>query len=121
MKISSTLVLAAMAAINAEVALAKCYAGAWSFPNKAEAREWVNHACRANGGMFTGYFAPGQTKKMCPKSQYGSKFGTNFEVQNLNNNAGFDLGDDDCYKRLVSEIDSCQYGGESSYSGWRFK
>jgi hypothetical protein len=116
MKISATLALAAIASINAEVAMARCYAWGWGTPS--EAKGWVDFACRGNGGMFTGNFAPGQTKSMCPKS---GSLGTLFEVQNQNTNQGFDLGDDDCIKRLYSEIDSCNWGGESSYSGWRFR
>ena len=71
--------------------------------------------------MFTGNFASGQTKSMCPKSKFDRYSTTKFEVQNQNNGQGFDLGDDDCVKRLYSEIDSCNWGGESSYSGWRFR
>jgi hypothetical protein len=121
MKISSTLALAVIAAINAEVATARCFSWGWSFPDKAESREWVNHACRGNGGMFTGNFAPGQKKSMCPQTKYSGGMKVKFEVQNLNNNQGFDLGNDDCYNRLVSEINSCNWGGESTVSGWYFR
>jgi hypothetical protein len=120
MKISATVALAALVSINAEVASARCFAWGWSQDNK-EAKAWVDFACRGNGGMFTGNFAPGQTKSMCPKSKYSNLGTTKFEVQNQNTNTGFDLGDDDCVKRLYSEIDSCNWGGESSYSGWRFR
>jgi hypothetical protein len=120
MKISATVALATLISINAEVASARCFAVGWSL-DKQEAKGWVDHACRANGGMFTGNFAPGQTKSMCPKSKYSNSGKTKFEVQNQNKNTGFDLGDDDCVKRLYSEIDSCSWGGESSYSGWRFR
>jgi hypothetical protein len=120
MKISATVALAALVSVNAEVASARCFAWGWSQDNK-EAKAWVDFACRGNGGMFTGNFAPGQTKSMCPKSKYSNLGTTKFEVQNQNTNTGFDLGDDDCVKRLYSEIDSCNWGGESSYSGWRFR
>jgi hypothetical protein len=71
--------------------------------------------------MFTGYYNPGQTKSMCPSSSNPNNAKVKIEVQNQNPNAGFDLGDDDCVKRLNSEVDSCSWGGESSYSGWRFR
>jgi hypothetical protein len=116
MKISATAALAVIASINAELAMARCYKWGWGTPT--EAKGWVDFACKGNGGMFTGNFNPGQTKSMCPKS---GSLGTLFEVQNQNPNQGFDLGDDDCVKRLYSEIDSCHWGGESSYSGWRFR
>jgi hypothetical protein len=120
MKISATVAMAIIASINAEVALARCFAWGWGM-DKAEVKGWVDFACRGNGGMFTGYFNPGQTKTMCPSSKYPNNAKVKVEVQNQNNNAGFDLGDDDCVKRLYSEIDSCSWGGESSYSGWRFR
>jgi hypothetical protein len=118
MKISATIALAVISSINAEVAMARCFAWGWG-TDKAESKQWIDFACRGNGGMFTGNFAPGQTKSMCPTSKGGQN--TKFEVENQNKNQGFDLGDDDCYKRLNSEIDSCNWGGESSYSGWRFR
>jgi len=71
--------------------------------------------------MFTGNIAPAQTKSMCPSSKYPNNAKVKFEVQNQNTNQGFDLGDDDCVKRLYSELDSCKWGGESTYSGWRFR
>jgi hypothetical protein len=53
--------------------------------------------------MFTGNYAPGQTKAMFPEttrqgldpSGYAGK--VSFGYQNLNKNTRFDLGDDDCY------------------------
>jgi hypothetical protein len=108
MKISATVALAVIASINAEVAMAQCFAEGWSLDNN-EAKAWVNDACRSNGGMFTGNFAPGQTKSMCPSSRFSGNLKTKFEVQNQNTNQGFDLGDDDCVKRLNSEIDSCKW------------
>ncbi|KAM0702531.1 hypothetical protein Q7P35_009960 [Cladosporium inversicolor] len=120
MKITATLALAIIASINAELAMAKCFAGGWGF-DTAETKAWVDFACRGNGGMFTGWFSPGQTNSMCPSSKYPNQANVKFEVQNQNTNTGFDLDDDDCVKRLYSELDSCQWGGESTYSGWRFK
>jgi hypothetical protein len=120
MKISSTVALAVIASINAEVAMASCFSWGWALDNN-EAKGWVNDACRSNGGMFTGNFAPGQTKSMCPSSRFQGNLKTKFEVQNQNTNQGFDLGDDDCVKRLNSEIENCKWGGESTYSGWRFR
>jgi hypothetical protein len=120
MKFSASVAIAIIASINAQVATARCFAWGWGL-DKTEAKAWVDFACRGNGGMFTGNYSPGQTKSMCPHSKYSGNANVKFEVQNQNNNAGFDLGDDDCVKRLHSEIDSCSWGGESSYSGWRFK
>ena len=44
-----------------------------------------------------------------------------FSVRNENKDAGFDLGDDDCYKRLYDEIFGCDKGGQSTISGWNFR
>ncbi|GAB7325757.1 hypothetical protein MBLNU13_g09710t1 [Cladosporium sp. NU13] len=90
-KISATLALAVIASINAEVAMARCYKWGWGTPTQAKG--CVDFACRGNGGMFTGNFAPGWTKSMCPKS---GSLGTSFEVQNQNTNQGFEFGDDYC-------------------------
>ncbi|GAB7359176.1 hypothetical protein MBLNU230_g5243t1 [Neophaeotheca triangularis] len=121
MKISSTLIaLAGIASLNADGAMAKCFGSGDAWPSKVEARSWVEFACKGKGGMFTGNFAPGQTKSMCPTSKYGGKK-VAFQVQNLNTKTGFDLGDGDCYNRLNSEITKCQYGGETNAAGWRFK
>ena len=103
------------------LASAGCYSSGSTFPNRDEALSFVHDACYNNGGMFTGQYSPGQTKSMCPHSKYSGNANVKFEVENQNKNAGFDLGDDDCVKRLYSEIDSCSWGGESSYSGGRFK
>lgn len=99
---------------------AGCYGSGDSWPNTEEARSFVQNACYNNGGMFTGWYAPRQTKSMCPRSG-GKSLGLLFEVQNLNTGAGFDLGDDDCYQRLTNEIFGCGNGGESTVSGWRFR
>jgi hypothetical protein len=59
---------------------------------------------------------------MCPKSKYDFDHpNTLFQVQNQNPNESFDLNDDDCYNSLLSEIEKCTVGGESAYSGWRFR
>jgi hypothetical protein len=124
MKFSSTLAIAALAALNAEIASARCFLVGYGYSSKDEAKGWANDACRNNGGMFTGNYAPGQKKSMCPETKYnaqGNARKVKFEVTNLNNNQGFDLGDDDCYKRLVSEIDSCRWGGETTVAGWKFR
>lgn len=120
MKISTTLTLAGIAIFNAPGAVASCYGSGNIWLDRGEAQEWVRFACKGNGGMFTGWFAPGQTKKMCPASKWGGQT-AGFEVQNLNNNQGFDLGDQDCFDRLWSEISNCLYGGTSTVAGWRFK
>jgi hypothetical protein len=119
MKISPTAAFAVIAC--AEVATARCFFWGWDY-NKEEAKGWINDACRAKDGMFTGGFAPGETKMMCPKSKYGYEHpNTLFQVQNQNPNESFDLNDDDCYNSLLSEIEKCWAGGESAYSGWRFR
>lgn len=127
MKFSIALAIVVFASLNAEVATARCFTSGIPPSRKEEARGWASDACRKNGGMFTGNYAPGQTKAMCPEttrqgldpSRYARK--VKFEVQNLNKNTGFDLGDDDCYNKLVSEINSCTYGGETITAGWRFR
>jgi hypothetical protein len=120
MKISVSVALAVIASINAEVAMARCFVWGYS-GDKEEAKGWIRDACYKQNGMFTGGFAPGQTKWMCPKSKYTNLGKTKFEVQNQNTKQSFDLGDDDCYNSLRSEIEKCQWGGESSYAGWRFR
>lgn len=109
----------AITSLAAQGAMAGCYGSGNIWLDTSEAQEWVRHACKDNGGMFTGFYNPGQTKKMCVASKWGGQ--TNgFEVQNLNNNQGFDLGDNDCFDRLNSEI-NCLFGGTSTVAGWRFK
>jgi hypothetical protein len=101
-------------------AQAGCYTSGDTWPNKEEARSFVENACKGANGMFTGDFAARQTKSMCPRS--GSKsLGLQFEVQNLNANTAFNLGDQDCYDRLNNEIFGCDHGGESTVAGWRFR
>lgn len=112
--------LASVLALGVQTASATCYGSGDAWPNQEEARSFVQNACYNNGGMFTGSYAPLQTKAMCPRSG-GRQLGLLFEVQNLNTNTGFDLGDDDCYNRLTAEIFGCGNGGESVVAGWRFR
>lgn len=121
MKTSTILVaLGGVLSFGVQSVSANCYGSGDSWPNMEQARAFVQDACYKQGGMFTGNFAPRQTKSMCPRS--GSKnLGLLFEVQNLNTNTGFDLGNDDCYKRLTNEIFGCGKGGESTVAGWRFR
>lgn len=117
MKFSATLAVAVIASINAEVATAICYGKpGWGVP-AGLARDWVKFACKGQNGMFTGNYAPGQTKAMCP----GPDNHVLFEVQNQNPTQAFDLGDDDCVQRLQEVMDKCYFGGEISVAGWRFK
>jgi hypothetical protein len=53
---------------------------------------------------------------MCPRTE--GDIGVFFQVQNLNTNTGFDLGDDNCYLRLSNLIDGCSRGGEDIIAGW---
>ncbi|KAK4631959.1 hypothetical protein CLAFUW4_02591 [Fulvia fulva] len=106
-------------ALGVQNVAAGCYGGE-NWPNQEEARSFVQNACYNNGGMFTGWYAARQTKSMCPRAS-SNNMGLLFEVQNLNSNTGFDLGDDDCYNRLTNEIFGCGQGGESTVSGWRFR
>ncbi|KAH8585292.1 hypothetical protein B0O99DRAFT_696679 [Bisporella sp. PMI_857] len=113
-------ILAALSAILAskvQGVAATCYKSGDTWPNLETAYRFVAEACYNNGGMFTGYYSPGQTKAMCPRD---GGIGLVFEVQNLNND-GFDLGDDDCLLRLKNEILACSHGGESTVAGWRFR
>jgi hypothetical protein len=120
MKITATVVLAVI--VCAEVAAARCFFWGRTY-YKEEAKGWINDACRAKDGMFTGGCAPGETKMMCTKSNIvtGSHSDTLFQVENQNTNESSDLKDDDCYNSLLSEIEKCHAGGESAYSGWRFR
>lgn len=86
--------------------------------NTETARSFVEHACYANGGMFTGNFNPRQTKSMCPRDGGLCYL---FEIQNWNDHQGFDLGNDDCYNRSNNEIFGCLRDGQSTVSGWRFR
>jgi len=119
MKISATVALAVMAC--AEVAMAQCFPFDFDY-DKEEAKAWIKDACKAEGGMFTGGFTPGQVKSMSPKSKHDYKRpNTLFEVENQNAEHSFDLGDEDCYNSLLSKIEECDAGGESESSGWRFR
>lgn len=121
MKTSTILIaLGGVLSFGVQSVSANCYGSGDSWPSTEQARAFVQDACYKQGGMFTGNFAPRQTKSMCPRS--GSKnLGLLFEVQNLNTNTGFDLGNDDCYQRLTNEIFGCGQGGESTVAGWRFR
>ena len=125
---SSILALASMASLH-QTATASCYGSGDTWPRydwggytlgRQEALGWIDFACKGNGGMFTGSFAPGQTKRMCPTSVHNGK-PAGFEVQNLNTQQAFDLGDQDCYDRLAAEINGCERGGTSTVAGWRFR
>ena len=125
MKTSTALIaLAGIVSFNTQGAKATCYGSGdkWpSFGGRDEALQFVSDACRNNNGMFTGYFDPGQTKRMCPVSTIYPYISEGFEVQNLNTRDGFDLDDTDCYNRLKNEILGCDQGGESIVAGWRFR
>jgi len=79
---------------------------------------WISDACNKDQGMFTGYFAPGQTKKMCPQDNIGR--GHNFEIQNLNEVEGFDLQNEHCQQGLSDLVENCNFGGENIIAGWRY-
>lgn len=106
---------------SAEVTMAQCFPFEFDY-DKEEAKAWANDACKAEGGMFTGGFAPGQVKSMCPKFKHEYKRpNTLLEVENHNAEHSYDLGDEDCYNNLLSKIEECDAGGESESSGWRFR
>lgn len=96
---------------------AECFGSGHTWGSTEVARGFVHDACYNFGGMFTGNYDPEQTKSMCPRD---GNLGYLFQVQNLNDHEGFDLGDDDCYNRLVDEIFGCSQGGQSTIAGWRF-
>lgn len=84
--------LASLLTLGISSISAECYSDGVSWPNREEARNFVQDACYGNGGMFTGQFAPRQMKSMRPRS---GSIGLVFDVQNQNTEEGFDLGDDD--------------------------
>ncbi|KAK4187634.1 septin [Podospora australis] len=98
-------------------ASAGCYSSGDVWPNTESARQFVQDACFNNGGMFTGNYAAGQTKSMCPKS--GGK-GLLFQVQNMGGGTA-DLDNQECYNRLTNEIFGCGRGGETVFGGWRYR
>jgi hypothetical protein len=103
-------------------ASASCFSSGDVFQDKANARYHIQRACEGysgNAGAFQGYFGPGAAKTVCVQSTGTQKL--NMLVQNLNTGAGFDLGDTDCTYRLQNEVNSCDRGGQSDVSGWRFK
>jgi hypothetical protein len=77
----------------------------------------AENECRR--GAFTGVFGPGETKYKCV--QYGSGSKLEFSVRNLNNQASFDLGDDDCVKEFRKDVYDCSRGGYHDQSGWQFR
>ncbi|KAM0190112.1 hypothetical protein ACHAPA_010922 [Fusarium lateritium] len=85
---------------------------------QAAARTATEYACRDNNGNFKGHFNPGEEKVYCVP--FGSSTSFVFKVKNLNTNQGFDLNDDDCALRLQNEINGCNEGGQSTFSGWWF-
>ncbi|SMQ53988.1 unnamed protein product [Zymoseptoria tritici ST99CH_1A5] len=107
-------------AIGVTSVAATCYKSGDFWPNKEEARAFVHDACYNQGGMFTGGWAPLQTKSMCPHAK-SNNLGLLFEIENQNTREGFDLKDDDCYNRLTDEIFACEHGGDSSVAGWRVR
>jgi len=108
----STTLLAPLAGIllfGVQNSTATCFGSwhsKWGQVGENSAIDFIYTACTQNGGMFT---VDGEGKNLF------------FQVQNLNNGAGFDLADGDCVQRLTNEIRGCQQGGESSVSGWRFR
>ncbi|KAI9051866.1 hypothetical protein LZ554_004123 [Drepanopeziza brunnea f. sp. 'monogermtubi'] len=100
------------------LASAGCYGSGDSWPNTEQARGFVYDACHKSGGMFTGYYQARQLKSMCPQS---GRLGLLFIVENLNQGAGFDLGDTDCEVQLNKLIFECSRGGDSVVAGWHFR
>jgi hypothetical protein len=110
--------------VSIDSASANCYNSlGYSWDDRDNAQYHVNNACRGydgNQGAFQGVFAPGETKYVCVNGKL-SDWKYEFSIKNENNDASFDLGDDDCATRLGNEIWGCAYGGESSVSGWHFR
>jgi hypothetical protein len=120
----NTAILAAlggMLAFGIHGATATCYKSGYEMTTADKNQAWgfAGDACYNNGGIFTVWFDPEQTKAMCPRTE--GDIGVFFQVQNLNTNTGFDLGDDNCYLRLSNLIDGCSRGGEDIIAGWHFR
>ncbi|KAH8716905.1 hypothetical protein GQ44DRAFT_775850 [Phaeosphaeriaceae sp. PMI808] len=113
--------LVALLSISIDTVSAGCFSGGDTFPDKGNARYHAERACRGydgHGGAFSGTFGGGERKWACV--QLSSTIKMDFSIQNLNNRAALDLGDDDCVLRLHNEINGCDHGGDSTISGWNF-
>lgn len=114
--------LAVVLGASTDGVAATCYRSGDVFQDKGNARWHVGRACRGydgNQGAFQGTFARGEAKYACVQGTNTQKY--EITVQNLNNDAAFDLGDADCVLRLENEINGCDRGGESVVAGWRFR
>ncbi|KAH6672629.1 hypothetical protein B0J14DRAFT_374965 [Halenospora varia] len=120
MRTTILVALSGMLAFNIQGVIAGCYTHGreMTAADNANARKFAHDACYNNGGMFTGYFSPGQTKSMCPRAD--SDIPMLFKIENQNKSVGFDLGDDDCYLRLNNLITGCSRGGDDQIAGWHF-
>ncbi|KAK0113840.1 hypothetical protein ONS96_014693 [Cadophora gregata f. sp. sojae] len=116
----STLLLTA--AIT-DLTLAACY-GSGEVLNKANANYHAKRACMGydgHAGAFQGFFSAGQNKQACINNDAGVGGHLILGVRNLNQNAGFDLDDADCFKELGILIALCNRGGTGTVAGWFFR
>ncbi|KAF2839476.1 hypothetical protein M501DRAFT_1057744 [Patellaria atrata CBS 101060] len=114
--------LFALLAAGIDSASASCFTSGEVWQDKGDARYHANRAYRrfdGNQGAFQGFFAPGEAKRAYIQHSNTQKL--EFFVQNLNIDAGFDLGDGDYALRLENEINGCDRGGQSDIAGWRFR
>ncbi|KAK0613658.1 hypothetical protein B0T14DRAFT_437164 [Immersiella caudata] len=92
----------------------ECYSSGPEFSSRGQARGWLDHACRGNGGMFTGNFASCGHKAMCPIQDGG--IGVLFTPDNIESPVR-DMYSNFCVSSMTAIIDNCNRGGEDNRKG----
>ena len=115
MKTSVTSLATLLLFAHSSMAAIKCYSSGPEFSNRGQARGWLEHACRGNGGMFTGTISGNGQKAMCPIQDGG--IGVLFTVNNLDGNSR-NMNDNFCVSSMTAIIDNCNRGGEENREGW---
>ncbi|PVH81250.1 hypothetical protein DL98DRAFT_175756 [Cadophora sp. DSE1049] len=131
--IAAAVVLNAVVLVNANPDT-KNWGASWSeaytfgneWGDKDAVKQHIENACygyNGNRGFYQdAYFQPWNqfpfSSKLCVNIVGGH---VNFEIANLNPNAGFTLAKRDCKKRLSDIVDSTRYGGEWQGSGWWYR
>ncbi|PVH87869.1 hypothetical protein DL98DRAFT_581103 [Cadophora sp. DSE1049] len=115
--------LALLTASISDFAHAACY-GSGQVLDKANANYHTKRACQGydgNKGAFQGNFAAGENKQACINNDPGVGGHLILAVKNLNQNAGFNLDDADCFKEFGILIALCNRGGTGTVAGWFFR
>ncbi|KAL8990283.1 MAG: hypothetical protein Q9169_008161 [Polycauliona sp. 2 TL-2023] len=105
------LVLAAIAALSAQLASATCYPGGTRWGDKDDARKKLVDACSRE---LIGDYGPLGDRKACRPGRGISGTGSyEFEIRN-ENKYGVHISQNDCVEDLGREIQYCEYGGRET-------